>query len=152
VWTVFRVAHATAPHRVVWPDLARELAAAALDQPGDEGLVPLNTCYVAGLGSASQAACLAAWLNSTWIRAAARATAVPAASGFARFTASAVEQLPLPPAALSDPDLAALAHAGRRGESVQSDLDDLVARHLDLKPAARSALLAAAGRRAADRR
>jgi hypothetical protein len=152
VWTLFRVAHAIAPHRVVWPDLARELAAAALDQPGDQALVPLNTCYVASLGSASRAACLAAWLNSTWIRAAARSTAVPAASGFARFTASTVEGLPLPAGALSDPDLAALARAGRRGETIQGDLDDLVARHLDLTPPARSALLALAGRRAADRR
>jgi hypothetical protein len=152
LWTLFRVGHATARNRVVWPDLARDLTAAALDKPEDEALVPLNTCYLASMGSASEAASLAAWLNSTWIRAAARATAVPAASGFARFTASTVEGLPLPPTALSDPELAALGHAGRRGQTVQSELDDLVARHLDLKPAARSALLAAAGRRSPDRR
>jgi hypothetical protein len=152
VWTLFRVTHATARHRVVWPDLARELVAAALSEPEDAALVPLNTCYVAPMGSGARAACLAAWLNSTWIRVAARATAVPAASGFARFTASTVGELPLPSTVLSDRNLAELAYAGRRGEMVQSELDDLVARHLDLKPAARSTLLAAAGRRTSNRR
>ncbi len=152
VWTLFRVGPAVARHRVIWPDLARDLLAAALTGPGDEALVPLNSCYVAPMPSALAAACLAAWLNSTWMRAAARAKAVPAASGFARFTAGTVERLPLPSGALSDPHLAALADAGRRGEQVQSDLDALVARHLDLGPGARSALLGSAGRRTTNRR
>jgi hypothetical protein len=137
---------------VVWPDLARDLTAAPLAEPADDGMVPLNSCYVALTSSASTASCLSAWLNSTWLRAAARAWAVPAAGGFARFTAATVERLPLPPVALTDPNLAALADAGRRGEPFQSELDDLVARHLDLKSAARSALLGALGRRPADRR
>ena len=152
VWSLFRVGPATARHRVVWPDLARDLTAAPLAEPADDGMVPLNSCYVALTSSVSTASCLSAWLNSTWLRAAARAWAVPAAGGFARFTAATVERLPLPPVALTDPNLAALADAGRRGEPVQSELDDLVARHLDLKSAARSALLGALGRRPADRR
>src|SRR5688572_10329596 len=97
--------------------------------------------------NARAAACLTAWLNSSWMRAAARAEAVPAASGFARFSAGTVGRLPLPPSALVDPDLAALAEAGRRGEPIQSDLDDLTARHLDLRAAARKALLGAVARR-----
>jgi hypothetical protein len=82
-WTLFRTAAATAPHRVVWSDLARRLTAVALAGRRDERLVPLNTCYVAPARSAAEAECVSAWLNSTWLRAAARAVAVPAASGFA---------------------------------------------------------------------
>jgi Eco57I restriction-modification methylase len=152
LWTLFRAGHATARHRVVWPDLARQLAAAALTAPEDEALVPLNSCYVAALGNASQADGLASWLNSTWMRAVARARAVPAASGFARFTAGTVGELPLPPVALTDQRLASLAVEARRGEPVQRELDDLVARHLELKSSARSALLAVVGGGSAHRR
>ena len=139
-WTLFRTAAATAAHRVVWPDLARRLVAAPLTGRRDARLVPLNTCYVAPTPSAVEADRLAAWLNSTWLRAASRAVAVPAASGFARFTAATVGRLPLPAAVQRCPSLAELAAAGRRGESVQEDLDDLAARHLALSAAHRAAL------------
>ncbi len=152
VWALFRAIGATAGHRVVWADLARDLAAAPLTAPGDEWLVPLNTCYVARPDSKRAADCLSAWLNSSWMRAAALAGAVPAASGFARFTAGTVGRLPLTPAALADPELAALAEAGRRGHSIQGDLDDITAGHLGLTRSARAALLRFLARRAADRR
>jgi hypothetical protein len=131
-WTLFRTGAATAPHRVIWPDLARDLAAAALMAPGDERLVPLNTCYVAVVNSA-------------------RAGAVPAASGFARFTAGTVGRLPLPPGGLTDPELARLAERGRLGQPIQDELDELTAGHLALSAAARSALLAFLARGTADR-
>ncbi|HEU5039516.1 MAG TPA: hypothetical protein VFT84_01770 [Gemmatimonadales bacterium] len=139
-WTLFRTAAATAPHRVVWPDLARRLTAVALVGRRDARLVPLNTCYVAPTRSAAEAERVAAWLNSTWLQAAARAGAVPAASGFARFTATTVARLPLPEAALTCPALLELAAAGCRGEPIQEHLDELTARHLGLTGAARATL------------
>jgi hypothetical protein len=139
-WTLFRVGAATARHRVVWPDLARRLTAVALVGRTDAELVPLNTCYVAPARSAIEAQRVAAWLNSSWLRAAARAGAVPAAGGFARFTAAVVGRLPLPSAVLTCPALPELAAAGCRGKPIQDQLDDLTARHLELSAGARSAL------------
>ena len=139
-WTLFRTGPATAPHRVVWPDLARHLSAAALDTQGDRRLVPLNTCYVIPAGSAEQAARLTSWLNSTWVRAAARAGAVPAAGGYARYTAGVVGAIPLPVDALACGRLATLADAGRRGEPVQDELDEITATLLGLSSAARASL------------
>ncbi len=139
-WSLFRTRPAVAPHRVVWADLARELKAVALTGPEDHDLIPLNTCYLAALDDGTQAESLAAWLNSTWLRAAARASAVPAAGGFARYTATTMDALPLPPAVLRSPELAGLARAGRRGEPVQDQLDALCARYLGLSPASQCAL------------
>jgi hypothetical protein len=135
----------------VWADLARELTAAALIGPGDSGVIPLNSCYVASLPTAPAAEGLAAWLNSSWVRAAARIGAVPAASGFARFSGGTVGGLPLPAAALTDPLLATLGRAGREGKEVQGELDDVAARHLGLCPTARAALLRFVSGRAAHR-
>jgi hypothetical protein len=75
---------------------------------------------------------LCAWLNSTWIRAAARATADPANGGYARFNARAVGAVPLPPGALEDPRLAALAGRGAAGEDIQLELDALAGDWLEL--------------------
>ncbi|HET7598781.1 MAG TPA: hypothetical protein VFK09_00725, partial [Gemmatimonadales bacterium] len=151
-WAVFRTGAACAPNRVVWADLARRLTALAL--VGQRGLeqIPLNTCYVAAAPSAGAALRIAAWLNSTWIRAAARLRAVPASGGFARFAAGTVAALPLPVAALDDPALDALARAGAEGADVQEDLDDLVARHLALSGPVREDLATVDGVRAGDRR
>lgn len=146
-WGVFRTRPAVAAFRVVWPDLGRQLRAAALTEPEDRELIPLNTCYLATLDERRQALSLAAWLNSTWLRVAARITAVPASSGFARFTGTTIGRLPLPTAVLEDVALAELAECGRRGKPVQEDLDALCARHLGLSPAAQSHL-----RRVADDR
>jgi hypothetical protein len=145
-WTLFRTAGATAPYRVVWSDLARELAAVPLLGPGSRELVPLNSCYLAALPGPEEALALAAWLNSSWLRIAARTSAEPARGGFARFNARVVGELPLPPAVLTDPTLVELAERGRRGEAVQEELDDVAARHLGLTPRARAVL---AGRAAA---
>ena len=144
-WTVFRARPAVARYRVVWADLARQLCAAALTTSRDLEQIPLNSCYVASARSAPEAQRLAAWLNSTWIRTTARVGAVPAASGFARFNAGAIARLPLPDSALEDTALDRLARAGRSGEAVQEELDDLVARHLGLSSSDQSALRNLAG-------
>jgi hypothetical protein len=148
-WTLFRARAASARHRVVWADLARELRAASLAAMPDT--IPLNSCYVAPANSDAEADRIAAWLNSSWLRAAARAGAVPAAGGCARYTASTVGALPLPPAVLSDDDLSTLTHSARNGGRVQADLDDIAARHLDLGAPHRTALLGSLGRGSEDR-
>jgi hypothetical protein len=150
-WTLFRIAAATAHNRIVWPDLARRLTAAALVGRRDARLVPLNTCYVAPTRSGVEADRVTAWLNATWLRAAARAGAVPAAGGFARFTAGVVGRLPLPTTVLACTSLPDLAAAGRRGEPIQDDLDELTARHLELSAGARSALRRFLARSTGDR-
>ncbi|MBA3444562.1 MAG: hypothetical protein H0T58_06890 [Gemmatimonadales bacterium] len=139
-WTVYRVRAATATHRVVWADLARRLAAAALTTPSDQQRIPLNSCYVAAAQNAPTAECLAACLNSTWSRAAARLAAVPAAGGFSRFNARTVSLLPLPSSAGKDPELLRLAREGRAGAPVQGQLDELMARHFGLSGDAQNAL------------
>ena len=148
-WILFRARAAVAPHRVVWADLARELRAASLT--GLHDTIPLNSCYVAPARSDVQADRIAAWLNSSWLRAAARAGAVPAAGGCARFTAGTVGALPLPPSVLSDDDLSTLTRSGRDGGRVQAELDDIAARHLDLAASHRAALLGSLGGRPDDR-
>ena len=148
-WTLFRAQAAAAPNRVVWADLARVLRAASL--AGMPDTVPLNSCYVALARTDLEAERLAAWLNSSWLRAVARAGAVPAAGGCARYTAATVGALPLPRAVLADPDLSTLTRHGAEGRPVQADLDDVTARHLSLGVAHRRALLTALDRRAPDR-
>jgi hypothetical protein len=147
-WTLFRTRAATAPHRVAWADVARRLSAAALTEPGDDALVPLNSCYVTPARSAEEAERLAAWLNATWLRVAARATAVPASGGYARFNAATVGGLPLPDGVLTDARLDPLARRGRAAADVGVELDDIAAEHLGLAPALRSALCRVAGERA----
>ena len=150
-WTLFRIRAATAPHRVVWADVARSLSAAALTGAEDARLVPLNSCYVAPAGDATTAWRLAAWLNTTWLRAVARTGALPAAGGYARFNATVVGALPLPAAVLTDSRLDRLARDGRLGAPVQDELDDLAAEHLGLARRARTLLRRAAAERAEHR-
>jgi hypothetical protein len=90
--------------------------------------------------SGAEADRLAGWLNSTWLRAAARTGAVPAASGFARFNAQVVARLPVPNGVLADVRLSRITREGRAGRAVQEELDDIVARHLGLSASAQSAL------------
>jgi hypothetical protein len=139
-WGVFRAGPASSGHRVVWADLARRLEAAALVQPGADSALPLNSCYLLVPPTRAAALRITAWLNCTWLRSAARVGADPAASGFARFNARVVGGLPVPHSVLLDPDLAALAEAGRADRLRQEDLDDIAARHLTLGPAHRRAL------------
>jgi len=148
-WTLFRAQAATAPHRVVWADLARVLRAVSLSAMPEK--VPLNSCYVALARTDVEAGRLAAWLNSSWLRAAARASAVPAAGGCCRYTAATVGALPLPETALTDPDLTTIARLAANGHAVQTDLDDLAARHLSLSETHRRTLLASLSECAEDR-
>jgi len=148
-WALFRTQPAAAPHRVVWADLARDLRAVSLaDMPHT---IPLNSCYVALARNELEAGRVAAWLNSSWLRAAARAGAVPAAGGCCRYTAGTVGALPLPVSALADPDLTSVASLAVEGRRVQADLDDITARHLSLSTAHRRVLVAALDGRAEDR-
>jgi hypothetical protein len=139
-WTVFRAQPAVAQYRVVWADLARRLAAVALSKPRDRTHIPLNSCYVAPTQSGAEAERLAAWLNSTWLRAAAHISAAPAASGFVRFNAQVVARLPLPVSVLGDAMLSRITREGRSGRAVQEELDDIAARHLDLSASSQRAL------------
>src|SRR5205807_3044651 len=110
-WQLFRIALADAPCRVIWPDLARRLAAVV----PDVGVVPLNTVYGIATRAVDDAYALAALFNSRWLTALARLSADPARGGFRRFNARVVRGLPLPPT--SPPVWRALAEQGRRGES-----------------------------------
>lgn len=139
-WALFRTRPASAPHRVVWADVARRLEAAALSGPRDLALIPLNTCYVLPVPECRTALRLAAWLNSTWCRSAAAAIADPASGGFARFIARVVSSLPCPTTVLSDEPLLELARAGVAGRLAQDALDDRCAQLLGLSSAERSAL------------
>lgn len=139
-WTVFRARPAIATHRVIWADLARCLTAVSLSAERDLHCIPMNSCYVVPARSEAEAERLAAWLNSTWMRAAARLRAVPAAGGFARFNGQTVSALPLPLSACTDPDLIRLARAGRLGRAVQDELDEVAARHLAIPNASQSVL------------
>ncbi len=139
-WMLFRTVPAAAAQRVVWSDLARRLTALALVDGGDRALIPLNTCYVVSMRSARSAKCVAAWLNCSFLSAAARLHADPASGGFARFNARTVAGLPLPDAVLEDADLATIASAGRMGAPFQDQLDEICTAHLRLSSAARRAL------------
>jgi len=136
----------------VWSDLARQLVAAALTSRDDLQQIPLNSCYVAATKSAVEAERLTACLNSTWLRAAARLGAAPAASGFARFNAQTIARLPLPISAFADAALDRLAQEGRAGALVQEELDKAVAGHLGLSSAAQNALRAVVDGAAGHRR
>ena len=112
------------------PDLGRRLTAAV---PAAD-LVPLNTVYGIATRDASDAAALAALLNSGWVTALARLVADPARGGFRRFNASVVRGLPVPPAGSG-----AWAALARRGMSCEP-ADDLVADALHLDESDRRAL------------
>ncbi len=117
-WQLFRTALAHAPHRVLWPDLARRLAAVV----PDDGVVPLNTVYGIATGSADDAHALAALFNSRWLTALARLRADPARGGFRRFNARVVRELPVPAGAAG---WGALADAGRRRASDDAAIADV---------------------------
>jgi hypothetical protein len=151
-WVVFRVRAAIARHRVIWADLARQLVAAALTGRQDLQYIPLNSCYVAAARRASDAECLTACLNSTWLRAAARLGAMPAAGGFARFNAHTIARLPLPTTVLADAAIPLVAQQGRAGSAVQEELDELIAKHLGLTSTAQNALRSVLDSTARDRR
>jgi hypothetical protein len=150
-WTVFRVGPATAPHRVIWADLAPRLQAAPLSGPSADRLIPLNSCYVCPVPDAATAHRLSAWLNCTWIRAVAALTSDPASGGFRRFNARVVGEVPLPEGVLSDRTLQSLAQSGRAGTLSQESLDDHCNRYLGLAATDRDALTGVVGRRGGGR-
>ncbi len=144
-WTLFRVRPALAPHRVVWPDIARRLMATVLSGPGMHGVIPLNSCYLIAAPDHRLALALTGWLNCRWIGALARASADPARNGFARFSARVVADLPLPAEALTDARLVELTELALRGDPDQERLDAICAEHLALPPDARALLARATG-------
>ena len=110
MWQLFRTGLGLAPYRVLWADLARELAAVV---PSPD-IVPLNTVYGVATRTADDAHALAALLNTRWCTALARLAADPARGGFRRFNARVVAGLPLP--AADSPTWCALTEHGRRRE------------------------------------
>jgi len=137
-WTLFRTRAALGAHRVVWPDLARRLEAAALTGHAS-AFIPMNTCYVLNAPNGTAACVIAALLNSTWIRALATMRAPLAASGFRRFNARVIENLPFPAGTLED---AALVHVviGPPSDNASVAIDERVAQLLELTPEERNAL------------
>src|SRR5437773_1502641 len=133
-WQLFRIALADAPCRVIWPDLARRLAAVV----PDVGVVPLNTVYGIATRAVDDAYALAALFNSRWLTALARLSADPARGGFRRFNAGVVRALPLPPA--NPTQWRALVDQGRANVSD----DDAIADMYELEAADRRALDASA--------
>ena len=129
-WQLFRTALARAPHRVLWPDLARRLTAVA---PLAD-IVPLNTVYGVATREAADALALTALLNARWLTALACVHADPARGGYHRFNARVVGQLPIPRSV--DAAWAALGALGTRGETD----DALVADLLELDATDRRAL------------
>jgi hypothetical protein len=129
-WQLFRVGLASAPHRVVWPDLGRRLLAAVLAPAA----VPLNTVYGIATRTLDDAHALAALLNSRWLSALASLRADPARGGFRRFNAGVVRDLPIPPA--ESAAWPQLVDWGRRG-AVD---DDAIADIYELDRADRRAL------------
>ena len=94
---------------------------------------------------------LAAWFNSTWIRALARLRADPARGGYVRFNARAVGGVPLPHGVVDDADLAAASR--RHQDNMKTvEIDELAAAHLQLSPAARKILAGVAGESSHHRR
>ena len=139
VWQLFRTGPTLAEHRVVWADLSTRLNAAPLVDKRASRLVPLNTCYVTGLNSGRAAVCLAAWLNSTVIRAIAKVGADIARGGYSRFNARAVGSIPCPPEMLDSDTLYQLGVGALRGDRIQEKLDAHVVDILSLSDAALAA-------------
>ena len=140
-WTLFRVAGAIAPHRVVWSDIARRPRSVALAETAVRDAIPLNSCYVAAAPDSECALAIAATLNSTWSRVQIMATADEARGGYRRINARVASEIPVPPPgaqrkALADFSLYAHAHVN---VSI-NDLDKAVAEALDLSASTRKVL------------
>jgi hypothetical protein len=143
-WTLFRARSATASHRVIWPDIARQPAAVFLDAVAPDA-IPLNTCYVAPAPTPRDALAIATVLNSTWIRVMLRVAADEARGGYRRHNSRSVSAVPLPS---STHDRARLAVLGERAHDrhdvSQTDIDTAVADALGLATSTRADLLALA--------
>jgi hypothetical protein len=137
--------------KVCWHDLARTLHAVAVpDRVPALGarlsLIPLNTVYFIPVATTEEAMLLAAYLNSTPVRAFARAIAERAKDAAFRFFAWTVACLPMPcdlGGAADSPilELSTRAHArGRETAAERTALDMLVADRYGLSAAHRDAL------------
>jgi hypothetical protein len=145
LWTVFRVRHAVATSRVVWPDIARRPTAVALEASPVPDAIPLNTCYVAAAPDAESALAIAAVINSTWTRVLAHFTADEARGGYRRINARVAGRFPVPAAGPWRRQLADLSLNAHQGHALdQADLDDAVADSLGLSAIARDRLRAMA--------
>jgi len=122
-WSLFRATAGAIGPRVIWADLAPRLEAVALTGDAAANWVPLNSCYLVRCRTEEEALALAAWLNSSCVRVAARAAADMAGGGYARFNARAVGRVPLPCQVLGDSTLVALGRRGAAGEEIQAELD-----------------------------
>jgi hypothetical protein len=125
-WTLFRIDGARNDRpRVVWADMSR--GPRALILPARSPVVPLNTCYVLPCRDDTDAAAMAALLNSPLVAAWLGAIAEPARGGYQRYLAWTVSALPLPSDwARAREVLAPLGAAAQQGV-VPSETDLLVA-------------------------
>ena len=127
-WQLFRTSAASATHRVIWSDMARDLRAVI---PSSD-TVPLNSCYLVPLTRRLRALALTAWLNSAVIRVISHARAEPAANGYRRFAARAVGSVPLPEGILDCTALHSLAVSGS-----PADINEWVEGALGMTPSER---------------
>ncbi|MFN8666147.1 MAG: type IIL restriction-modification enzyme MmeI [Gemmatimonadaceae bacterium] len=120
-WSLHRIeAAASSRPRVVWADMSRGPRACIL--PAHSPVVPLNSCYVATCRDDTDAAALAALLNSPLAGAWLDALAEPARGGFRRYLGWTVARLPIPADWGRARDLLApLGQRGVAGEALGSD-------------------------------
>jgi hypothetical protein len=142
---IHRLSAHTLGHKVVWADLAPDLAAAAVPATARNivglrtPIVPLNTVYFIATTSAEESMLLAAYLNALPLRVMARAIAERAKDAHFRFFAWTISVLPLPgdwrsnAAARPLVELSREAHVrGGLNERDRARLDELVAASFDL--------------------
>ncbi len=142
LWTVFRTEPATAPWRVVWPDITKRPQACVLELSAQPRAVPLNSCYVAPAEDRETALVISAVLNSTWARAIVQVLADEARGGYRRCNATVAARMPLPRRPRSARKLIALAARAHSHHDVeQADLDRAVADALGLPARTRRALV-----------
>jgi hypothetical protein len=94
-WSVFRTESAVCDRpRVIWADFGFTPRATVLE--AREPFVPLNSCYVVGCNSNSDAYALAVILNSSLAAAWLNSLAEPARGGYRRYLGWTMALLPIP--------------------------------------------------------
>ena len=151
-WALFRTRSATAQHRVIWPDLARQLTAAALTADDDHDAhstqhLLRDSNGVEGRGGTAGGL---AQLHLDQSRGAAHCRA-----GRERVCAvwrGRRERVAASHLGAPDHRLDVLARSARNGGAIQHELDDLAALHLGLSASDKGALRSVVGVGAAHRR
>ncbi|HNV74576.1 MAG TPA: hypothetical protein PKH96_07880 [Gemmatimonadaceae bacterium] len=141
-WSLHRIdAAGNSRPRVVWADMSRGPRACIL--PAHSPVIPLNTCYVATCRDDTDAAALAALLNSPLAAAWLDALAEPARGGFRRYLGWTVARLPIPADWVRARELLApLGMRGVAGETISSDeLLDAAVSAYRVRPALARALV-----------